>query len=421
MAYLSRGLESKINSLRGRFPSILVTGPRQSGKTSMLMHLAQEVVGNGVQHFSFDTPSEADLFRRDPDLFFENHPGILFLDEIQHVPDIFPYLKREIDKTGRGFRFFLSGSQQFALMKGVSESLAGRVAILDLWPLARLEIAGRCDGGVVRFLQDPHSLASLSGSEFPLDDDAVLNGMIEGGYPPVVLQGGGKDWLEAYRRTYLQRDLRDLSQVGDLGRFDRFLVLSAGRTATILNKAEIAATMGVSNKTIDHWLSLLETSYQMIHLHAYHLNTTKRLVKRPKYVFADSGLGLHLQAIRTHEALIGAPHFGHLFESFVIMEIRKLFGHAGEPWDACFWRTPAGLECDLVLMTEGRLIPVEIKHAASVSQSQLSPLESFLDLYPRIAPMGIVVSMNPRVERLSRRVYNVPLGMLIHGLPRAAA
>jgi hypothetical protein len=173
--------------------------------------------------------------------------------------------------------------------------------------------------------------------------------------------------------------------------------------------------VGIDSKTVDHWLSLLETSYQLITLPAYFSNTTKRLVKRPKWVFADSGLGLHLQAIRDSHALLNAPHFGHLFESFVIMEIRKLYGHAGLPWNGSFWRTPKGLECDLVLPVAGRLVPIEIKHTASVGGHDLTALNAFLDLYGRTAHHGIFISMQPRVERLSPRIYNLPVGLILSG------
>jgi hypothetical protein len=345
---------------------VLVTGARQAGKTSLLSHVAAEIFGLSATVVAFDTPSEVDAFRRDPDLFFANHPGVLFLDEVQHVPDLFPYIKREIDRSRGRFRFLLSGSQSFQLMKGVTESLAGRVAVLDLWPFALQELVTDSTAPTVEFLERPESLEKLIGREWPVNDrDDVAPGMLAGGYPPVLLEDGGADWLDAYRRTYLQRDVRELSQVADLGLFDRFLVLVAGRSGTVINKAELGRSLGLDDKTVDRWLSLLETSYQSFALPGYTGNATKRLVKRAKWVFADSGLGLHLQAIRDARGLLGAPHFGSLFEAFVTAEIRKLHGHAGLPWNAHFWRTPRGVECDLVLAAEGRLVPIEIKHGAA--------------------------------------------------------
>lgn len=415
--YLARSIQEKVRQLTTNFGAVLVTGPRQAGKTSLLNHVAAQLFGGQARSIAFDTPSEIAVFRRDPDLFFLNHQGVLFLDEVQHVPDIFPYLKREVDRASGTFRFFLSGSQHFGLMKGVTESLAGRVAVLDLWPLANQEVHGKQTAATVEALENTERLDELVGREFRVTDrDDVLPAMLAGGYPPMVLERAGADWLEAYRRTYVQRDIRELSQVADLGRFDRFLVLCAGRSGTVINKAEIGDVVGVDSKTVDHWLSLLETSYQIVQLPAYFANTTKRLVKRPKWVFADSALGLHVQAIRDADGLVNAPHFGHLFESFVLMEIRKLYGHAGLPWSASFWRTPQGLECDLVLTVGGRLVPIEIKHAASPVAQDLTPLNAFLDLYEKTARHGVLVSMHPRVERLSRRIYNVPVGLILEGL-----
>jgi len=417
--YRARFLERKIADLVKIFGAVLVTGPRQAGKTSLLSHLASELFPGAVQQVSFDTPSEIDAFRRDPELFFANHPGLLFLDEVQHVPDIFPYLKRELDRARGSFRFFLSGSQHFELMKGVTESLAGRTAVLDLWPFAVQEAREVQVGAAVKtaeFLQDPEQLERISGDQYPCNDRSdVVPAMLAGGYPPVVLREGAGDWLEAYRRTYLQRDIRQLSQVGDLGLFDRFLTLCAGRSCTVLNKAEISRVLGVDHKTVDHWLSLLETSYQIVSLPAYHVTTTKRLVRRPKWVFADTGLALHLQGIRDARGLLGAPHFGKLFESFVIMEVRKLYGHLGVPWDAYFWRTPKGLECDLILAVGGTLVPIEVKHGATIGDGDFQALNAFLEDHRKLVPFGILLSLYPRVEKVSRRIFNVPLGLILNG------
>lgn len=310
----------------------------------------------------------------------------------------------------------MSGSQNFDPMKNVTESLAGRTAVLDLWPFATQETKSHPGLGAektIELLEDPARLDRLIGHEFRLNDRDVVQAMLSGGYPPVVLEKRGGDWLEAYRRTYLQRDIRQLSQVADIGRFDLFLTLCAGRSGTIINKAEVSRVIGVDNKTIDHWLSLLETGYQIVSLPAYHANATKRLSKRRKWVFADSGLGLHLQAIRDGKSLIGAPHFGSLFESFVIMEIRKLYGHTDLSWDAHYWRTQQGLECDLVLPVAGRLVPIEIKHTAAPGASGCAALNSFMELYRPLAETGICISMRPRVEKLGQNIYNLPLGLIV--------
>lgn len=414
--YLPRYLEKKLHDLSRAFKVILVTGPRQAGKSTLLGRYSAELFGSAGRTISFDTPSETESFRSDPDLFFQNNPGPLFLDEVQHVPDLLPYLKREVDRAPRGVRYLLSGSQHFPLMKGVTESLAGRVAVLDLWPLATQEIRSGLIAETVDLLEEPARLEEFRGRDFPASDpEDVVPLMLQGGYPGVALEGGGSDWLESYRRTLLQRDIRDLSQVADLGRFDRFVLLSAGRTGCEINRSELGRTLGIDHKTIDHWWSLLESTYQSLTLPSYHVNATKRVVKRPKWLFADIGLALHLQAIRTSEALLRAPHFGRLFETWVIMEIRKLFGHAARPWAGHFFRTSTRKECDLVLPAGGRLVPIEIKHTSRVRFADLDGLREFRDQYADATDLALCISMNPRVEELQPGVFNLPIGLLLNG------
>ncbi|MEZ6038526.1 MAG: ATP-binding protein [Planctomycetota bacterium] len=416
MTYQHRSIEPHLRELARAFPAILVTGPRQTGKTSLLTAVGAAVADQSVTALSFDTPQQVDRFRRDPELFFQEHPGVLFLDEVQHAPDVFPWLKREIDRTGKGFRFFLSGSQHFHLMRGVTESLAGRVAVLDLWPFAARELDTGDLRPLVAALEQPERLLELQRVDYPCPPDRVLRAMLRGGYPPVCLdQAPATAWFESYRRTFVQRDIRDLSQVADLGRFDRFVTLCAGRSGTVVNKSEIANSLGIDNKTVDHWLSLLESSYQVVSLPAYHQNTTSRLTKRPKLLFADSGLGLHLQAIREPDTLRNAPHFGRLFEAFVLMEIRKLFGHAALPWNGHHWSTPRGAECDLVLPVGERLIPVEVKFAASVGLDDARGIDAMRRIHGERVGTGIVVSLSPRLERIAERVINLPVGMLLGG------
>jgi predicted AAA+ superfamily ATPase len=420
MDYVPRYLERAIlRSVKG-FGAVVVSGPRQAGKTWLLEHVASTLPGDPIESVAFDTPAQIDEFRRDPALFFANHPGRLLLDEVQHVPDIFPYLKRQIDEARGGFRFFISGSQSFELMRGVSESLAGRAAVFDLWPFSAQETAGRARkapaADTLELLEHPGALEKLKRRSFTCSDrDDLAPLMLAGGYPPVAVHGLGADWLESYRRTYVERDIRLMSAIHDMGRFDRFVTLVAGRTGTVVNKAELSSAVGVDNKTIDNWIELLQATYQVLRLSPYFVNTTKRVVKRPKLHFADSGLGLHLQGIRDAAALLAAPHFGGLFESFVVMEIRKLYGHEGRAFNASFWRDAGGKECDLVLPIGGELVPVEIKHTASPGGAHCAGLEAFMASYPHKAPRGILISLSPRPARLTERVWNMPLGMILSG------
>ncbi len=416
MMYRPRFLEREIVRLaEGSFGAILVVGPRQAGKSTLLQHVGRRLFPGLTVH-SFDVPSEVDAIARDPELFFLDHPGVVLLDEIQHAPELLPWLKREIDRQPGQLRFLLSGSQQFGVMKGVAESLAGRVAVLDLWPLAEQELRGADLRAFVDCLEDPQRLRDYNGLRVPLGNAEVLGLMLRGGYPAVALQGGGTTWLESYRRTYLHRDVRDMREVGDLGRFDRFLVLMAGRSGQEVNRAEVARTLGLDHKTVDRWCEVLDATFVGLHLPAFERNPTKRLVRRPKWLFADSGLGCHLQAIRAPDTLAGAPHFGNLFKAWVLGELRKVFAHAAVPWDGCFWRTQDGRECDLVLPGGGRPVPVEIKHSATLGRHDWRGLEAFLDDHPD-SPVGVLVSMAPEVQWLTRRVVNLPLGVVVAGLP----
>ena len=421
MQYFERLLQTKIAELIHHFPAIVLTGPRQAGKTCLLNEVARRFIDPPVDVVSFDTPSDVDRFRRDPDLFFLNHGERMFLDEVQHCPDIFPYLKREVDRTQERFRFLISGNQAFSLMQGVTESMAGRAAILDLWPFSCLERMGAVESStaafILRCLRNPDELDSLRGRTFPVSDSLdVLPLMLKGGYPPMLLGRCDAVWLDSYRRTYLDRDIRHLSNVHDLGRFDRFLVMMAARTAQVVNKAFLSSDLGVDNKTVDHWLSMLETGYQLLRLPPWFSNIAKRQVKRPKFHFADIGLALHLAAIRDADTLLNTAAFGHFFESFVVMEVRKLFGHCGERFDAHFWRTGDGMECDLVLQSGPNMVPVEVKHAATLRSDDLRGLRAFRKSVPETADKGVLISMNPMVERIDANVWNMPLGLLLNGV-----
>jgi predicted AAA+ superfamily ATPase len=392
---------------------MLVTGPRQAGKSTLLRHVAQKKWGENWTQFSFDTPTDIAQFQQDPDLFFLNHPGPLLLDEVQNVPDIFPWLKKHVDQNMGVTKFLLTGSQHFAMMRGVAESLAGRVLVLDLFPFAQKELQGGNASEVVDCFFDPQRFLPLLGKSYLCSDiDAVFPAMLRGGYPAQAIQNLGSSWFSSYRTTYLQRDILSLGHVQNLGSFDRFLVLCAGLSGTIPNKANIADNLGIDAKTVDNWLGLLDAGYQILQLPAWSHNTSKRVVKRPKLIFGDCGLALHLQAIQAKDALFAAPHFGNLFEGWIIMEIRKLFSCAATDFDAYHWRTSNGQECDLVLRASGKLLPIEIKHTANPTFHDAKGLIAFRKEYKE-SGLGILISMKPIVEWLAPGILNVPVGLLL--------
>lgn len=413
MDYVSRGLESGILAGFGHYGTVLVTGPRQSGKSTLLRHVAQRQWGDTWAKFSFDTPEDIAAFRQDPELFFLNHPGPLLLDEVQNVPDIFPWLKKQVDQNPGVTKFLLTGSQHFAMMRGVAESMAGRVLVLDLFPFAVKELESGNANEIVAALLKPTEFVSFLGKRFPCSDtEHIFPKMLSGGYPAQVIEKLGSPWFSSYRSTYLQRDILSLGHVQNLSAFDRFLVLCAGLSGTTPNKANLADHLGIDAKTVDNWLGLLQAGYQILQLPAWSANTTKRVAKRSKLIFADSGLALHLQAIRAGDALYSAPHFGNLFEGWVIMELRKIFSCAVTDFDAFHWRTSNGQECDLVLRAAGRLCPIEIKHTANPTSHDAKGLIAFQKEY-RESEIGLLISMKPTVEWITPKVLNIPVGLLL--------
>ena len=413
-----RYLDGIIRHLVPLFPAVLVTGPRQSGKTGLVTRLARELFGERLITVDLGVAAELDTFRRDPALFFANRPGVLLLESVSAAPELFLHLARQLQHSGDDFRFLLTSSQHPDQLTGLPPGVAGRMASVELWPMGQQELRRPAGGAAVEtlfYLEDPQRLDELLGCRYQVNDGDLVPAMLNGGFPPVARDGRGGVWLEAYRRTYLQGSSSERSPVADPGRFDRFVTLCAGRSGTVLNKAELGRQLDVDHRTIDHWLERLRTSYQAVSLPSIPPVGNERLVRRRKWLFADSGLGCRLQGIRDAAGLLNAPHFHDLFVAFVIMELVKLWGHGGLPWTGHFWKTPRGLECDVVLQVEGRWVPVAIRHTATPKRRDLTPLHRFLDRYRASASHGILITMEPEVQQLDCRIYHLPLGLILDG------
>lgn len=336
--YWDRQLAEVFQHARRLFPAVLVTGPRQSGKTTFLQHEAADAA-----YVSFDDPLQRQFATADPNGFldqFGERPVVL--DEVQYVPALFSYLKLRIDARRQLHgRFLLSGSQQFGLMHNMSDSLAGRVALLDLLPFAAGEIL-------------PHAAVELPEL------------LWRGGYPSVVLEPAAREvWLNGYLQTYVERDVRPLQAVKDLRTFELFLGLCAARHGQELNLSDLSRHCGVTQPTCKAWLSVLEASYLVWLLPPFHRNLGKRLVKAPKAYFLDSALAAHLTRQPSSEALWRGAMGGAFFEGWAVMEAVKAFAAAGHRPDLYFWRSHDGLEVDLLIGVGGEFIPVEIKQTAT--------------------------------------------------------
>ncbi len=386
--YLPRLLGGPLRRILEQFPSVLITGPRQSGKTTFLL----EELGQDADYVSFDDPLERSFALSDPNGFlnrFERRRVIL--DEIQYVPELLPYLKLRIDRDRRGGenrgngRWLLTGSQQFQLMANVSESLAGRIALLELPPFSLLEASEERRGGLRQIIWN-------------------------GAYPDPALYPEKRDpWLSSYLRTYVERDVRQLSNIQDLRSFETLVALCAARHAQELNMAALARDSGVSQPTIKTWLGVLEASYLALLVRPYLENFGKRIVRSPKLYYLDSALVCALTRQPSADAAVAGSMGGSLFEGFVVSEAFKVFLLCGQPADLYFWRSQDGLEVDLLIRVGPRLYPVEIKLTATPSPGHLRPLNRFKALAgPVAAATGILVCRVPQTRPLPSNNLALP-------------
>lgn len=390
--YIPRDIEPALRAAAKQFSSILIAGPRQSGKTSLSMRLFSKT----HKYVTFDDVKIRRLAINDPELFLEKFQPPLIIDEIQYAPQILPYIKMAIDRDRNSSgKFILTGSQQFALMQNVTESLAGRVGMLTLLPMSRAE---RVRG------KTPEKVAARElGREW-----------IRGGFPELVAKPGISTgaWYSSYLQTYLERDVRSIRQVGDLGRYMEFVSALAARNAGLLKLAELSRDLGVALNTIKAWVSVLEASFQIFVIRPYYRNLGKRLVKNPKAYFAETGLLCHLQGIEDPEFAVSGPAAGHLLETAVLSEIIKGFFNRGELPKIYFWRTSAGDEVDFIFERKGRLIPVEVKLTKTPNAGLAKGVDAFCALFGGQSPKGYVVCLADERFPLSRSCEAVPFQSL---------
>jgi predicted AAA+ superfamily ATPase len=352
-AYIPRQIETTIAALQTAFPCIALLGARQTGKTTLARKLFSD-----KPYVSLEDPDEGEFASNDPHGFLDRFPDGAVLDEVQRAPSLFSYLQKRVDLDGRMGLFVLTGSQNFHIFEAITQSLAGRTAIVHLAPFSMKELAA----------------ASL----LPEDTDAIL---FRGGYPPLYGRNAPPSaWLSNYVRTYIERDVRFMVNVRDLSSFQLFLRLCAGRAGQLLNLSSLGAECGISHNTAKAWISVLEASSVLFLLRPYFRNFNKRLVQTPKLYFYDTGLVCWLLGITEQEHLSFHPQRGAIFENAVVAEVMKECFNSGEDPHAFFWRDKSGFEIDLVLEKGQRLDAAEIKSGKTISGDFFRSLGKWKDI-----------------------------------------
>jgi uncharacterized protein len=359
MRYATRLLESEVRKAAAAFPAVILTGPRRTGKTWLLKHVFPR-----ASYFLLEDPDVVSRLRADPQGFLDAVRTPAILDEVQHVPEVFSFVRSRIDRhPRRAGQWLLTGSQEAPLMQGVSESMAGRAAVLQLLPFAVAE--------------------------------SPKVSLLRGGYPEVLARPRAmRLWFSSYVQSYLERDVRAVTAVRDLATFRRFLSLVASRHGQMLNRTDLAAPLGVSVPTVTQWLSVLETTGQLLMVPPFYDNFGKRLVKSPKAYIADSGLACHLLGIDSPAELARSTFLGPLFEGFIAAEIGKAQVNAGRRRAIYYFRDEQGLEVDFLVPGRGGAVSLlECKAGRTVTPAMAAPLRRLADAIRQRGPAGRAVDM----------------------------
>ena len=376
--YIARHIEKTIEKSFAAFPAVLITGPRQVGKSTLLLNRFKN-----IPNVTLDNPLQLLSLRQDPVEFFKLHGSPLIIDEVQRAPECFSVLKYMIDSDRRAGMYILTGSQKYALMKGVSESLAGRIGIIDMLGLSDREI-----------YEDPFDRPFLPTSDYLLERRPKMAPSIQNlwerihrGSMPELYSNENMDWEQyyaAYVDTYIERDVKQLGSVGDTLAFTQFMTALASRTGELLNAASLARDVGVDSKTVKRWLSILQASNIIYLLQPFSLNINKRIIKTPKVYFTDTGLVCYLCRWLTPQTLANGAMAGSIYETFIVSEILKSYYNAGKEPDLYFFRNTDGQEVDLLFYRDGKLYPMEIKKTSSPNVKDAKHFKALSTFFPSL-------------------------------------
>jgi len=387
MNYIHRMIEPLVLKSLETFPSVVISGPRQSGKSTLLIQTLRD-----YNYLSLDDPVTRERAASDPRLFLDTAGERVIIDEIQWAPHLMSYIKMDIDsRRDQTGSYVFTSSQQFSLIKNLSDSLAGRIAILDLLPFSLRE--------------------KRLAIQLPTTLEAFTHAALRGSYPELTVKSDmdAATWFGAYVQTYLERDVRSLYNIGNLRDFQRFLQLLASRCAQVLNLSQFANDLGVSVPTVKNWLSVLEAGRIIYLLPPYYSNLGKRVTKAPKVYFIDIGLVCYLAGIKNRDHLLNGPMAGALFENYCIQETIKLFFHEGRRANIYFIRTNNNLEVDLLVEESFQtLIPVEIKLNKTPSLAMGSNISRFRKLFDRFdIKKGMIVSLTEESVPFSKDLVSL--------------
>ena len=399
--YVTRLIEKTLQEAVRSFPAVFMGGPRRSGKTTVTRSFLK-----GYHYVLLDEIDVRSLAIEDPRGFLEKYPPPVIIDEIQNAPGLLSHIKARIEEDKTPGQWVFTGSQQWALMKGISETLAGRIAILHLYPFSLEEMQQTARAhlrGADGFLKHLLGARKLPDTVVPLG-----RWLVEGGYPEVVLNRSAsrKLWFSSYLQTYVDRDVRGYIKQSNLHDFERFVKLLAARTAQELNCSTLSRDIGVSVPTIKAWLTLLEASGLIFFLMPYHRNFGKRIIKAPKCYFIDTGIVSFLVGLQSEQHALEGPMAGALFETACVSQFFKRFSTFADPSSLFYYRSTDGSEVDLLIETGNTIYPVEMKLSSTVNYERVSSVRKWLEISRIKDARGLVISTSRELGLVGRNVAN---------------
>lgn len=406
---LPRTLAPTVDKVSKTFPVLLLTGPRQVGKTTLLADRA----GKNRRYVSLDDMAERRMAQNDPVLFLQTHKPPVLIDEVQYAPELFPAIKTIVDKSGKNGQFWLTGSQKFHLMRGVSESLAGRVAILDLLGLSEKEKDGQA-ALQSPFLPTEKWIAKAAERSENFAVDTLFERIWRGSFPRLAAgpETPREVFFNSYLQTYLERDIGDVLRVENRLRYYDFVRTAAARTGQLLNYADLARDADIDGKTAKSWLSALEATGLVRLLEPYHANPTKRIVKTPKLYFLDTGLAAFLTGWDSPESLAAGAMNGAFLETHALIEILKSHWHNGLYPHLYFYRDADGREIDFLLEANMTLYPVEVKKTASPDGNSVKAFSRLEKFRKYATGHGVVLCLREGHVPISKTATAVNIGYL---------